>query len=126
MWHLKSHARPRLSNVGAFPFQFSREFKKIFASKSAILEAASVFALTGMSMAAAQQAGLVNVNVSNVAKNIRVDVIQIPVTVQAPIGIAANVCSVNANVLGKQGTGAASCTATSTSTALDQIVLRQL
>lgn len=98
--------------------------------KSVSLVAASVVALTGMSLAAAQQAGLVNVNVSNVAnniaKNINVDVSQIPVTAQAPIGIAANVCGVNANVLAKQGTGAASCTATSTSTALDQIVLRQL
>jgi hypothetical protein len=103
---------------------------KISVPKSAFVVAASVIALTGMSMAAAQQSGLVNVDVSNVAnniaKNINVDVSQIPVTVQAPIGIAANVCGVNANVLAKQGTGAASCTATSTSTALDQIVLRQL
>ncbi len=82
------------------------------------------------SPALAQQSGLVNVNVSNVAnniaKNINVDVSQIPVTVQAPIGIAANVCGVNANVLAQQGAGLASCTATTTSTALNQIVLRQI
>lgn len=79
----------------------------------------------------AQQSGLVNVNVSNVAnniaKNINVDVSQIPVTVQAPIGIAATVCGVGANVLGQQrGSGTASCSASSTSSALDQLVLRQI
>lgn len=83
-----------------------------------------------MATAHAQQSGLVNVDISNVAnniaQNINVDVSQIPVTVQAPIGIAANVCGVNANVLARQGTGAAQCTATSTSTALNQIVQRQI
>jgi len=52
---------------------------------------------------------------------------QIPVTVQAPIGVAATVCGVAANVLGSQApSGNASCTATSTNTALNQIVQRQL
>ena len=79
----------------------------------------------------AQQSGLVNVDVhnvaNNIAKNINVDVSQIPVTVQAPIGIAATVCGVGANVLGQQkGSGTASCSASSTSSALDQLVLRQL
>lgn len=78
----------------------------------------------------AQQSGLVNVDISNVAnniaKNIHVDVSQIPLTVQAPIGVAANVCGVNANVLAQQGAGLANCTATSTSTALNQIVQRQI
>ena len=77
------------------------------------------------------QGSLVNVDVhnvaNNIAKNINVDVSQIPVTVQAPIGIAATVCGVGANVLGKQSaSGNAACTASSTSTALDQIVQRQL
>ncbi len=84
----------------------------------------------GAGSALAQQSGLVNVDVSNVAnniaKNINVDVSQIPVTVQVPVGIAANVCGVNANVLAQQGAGAAKCTATSTSTALDQLVQRQI
>ncbi len=83
-----------------------------------------------LATAHAQQSGLVNVDISNVAnniaQNINVDVSQIPVTVQAPIGIAANVCGVNANVLARQGTGAAQCTATSTSTALNQLVQRQI
>ena len=39
---------------------------------------------------------------NNIAKNINVDVSQIPVTVQAPIGVAATVCGVAANVLGQQ------------------------
>lgn len=84
----------------------------------------------GIQPAEAQQSGLVNVDISNVAnniaRNINVDVSQIPVTVQAPIGIAANVCGVNANVLAQQGTGAAQCTATSTSNALDNLVQRQI
>lgn len=88
-------------------------------------------ACTGaLNTASAQQSGLVNVDISNVAnniaRNINVDVSQIPVTVQAPIGIAANVCGVNANVLAQQGTGAAQCTATSTSNALDNLVQRLL
>ncbi len=78
----------------------------------------------------AQQSGLVNVDISNVAnniaQNINVDVSQIPVTVQVPVGVAANVCGVNANVLAQQGAGLANCTATSTSTALNQIVQRQI
>ena len=95
---------------------------------------AAIISATVFSMAPtafAQQSGLVNVDISNVAnniaKNINVDVSQIPVTVQAPIGVAANVCNVAANVLGAQGgAGGGSCTAKTTSTALDQIVQRQI
>jgi hypothetical protein len=86
------------------------------------------FATTG---AFAQGGGLISVDVSNVAnnlaKNLSVDVSQIPVTVQAPIGVAATVCGVAANVLGTQApSGNGSCTATSTSTALDNLVQSQL
>ncbi len=91
---------------------------------------AATLLMTLAGAAHAQQAGLVNVDISNVAnniaQNINVDVSQIPVTVQVPVGIAANVCGVNANVLARQGTGAAQCTATSTSTALNQLVQRQI
>src|SRR4051794_41587556 len=45
--------------------------------------------VAGSADAATQQDGLVNVNVENV-------------TAQVPIGIAANVCDVNANVLAEQ------------------------
>jgi hypothetical protein len=78
------------------------------------------------------QTGLVNVNLEDVrvdiAKNIKVDVSQVPVTVQAPIGIAANVCNVAANVLADQikQEGTANCRAVTTSTALNEIVQRQI
>ena len=100
------------------------------------MKAKSLAAVLGLgavlaSGAFAQQSGLVNVDVhnvaNNIAKNINVDVSQVPVTVQAPIGIAATVCGVGANVLGQQrGSGNAACTASSTSSALDQLVLRQI
>lgn len=68
----------------------------------------------------ANQSGLVNVNVSGLA-------VQLPVTAQVPVGIAANVCDVNAAVLASQlNTGSATCNAHSTSTALNDAVARQL
>jgi len=76
--------------------------------------------------------GLVVVNIGNVspeiAKNINVDVSQIPVTVQAPIGVAAAVCGIDANVLAQQkkGPSPVTCAAKNSSTALNQIVQRQL
>lgn len=93
---------------------------------------AAAFGLgTLLASGAFAQGSLVDVDVhnvaNNIAKNINVDVSQIPVTVQAPIGIAATVCGVGANVLGQQrDSGKASCTASSTSSALDQLVLRQI
>lgn len=100
------------------------------------MKAKSLAAVLGLgavlaSGAFAQQSGLVNVRIQNVAndiaRNINVDVSQIPVTVQAPIGIAATVCGVGANVLGQQrDSGTATCDASSTSSALDQLVQRQL
>jgi hypothetical protein len=81
--------------------------------------------------ALAQQTGLVNVDISNVraeiAKNINVDVSQIPVNVQVPIDVAANVCGVDVNVLTSQvQQGNASCQATSTSSALNNVVQDQI
>jgi len=62
------------------------------------------------------QSGLVNVNIQDLA-------IQIPVSVAVPIGVAANVCDVNAAILASQkDLGGATCTATSTSTALTQAI----
>src|SRR5215212_158055 len=100
------------------------------------MKARSIAAVIGMSAflatgAFAQGGGLVNVSVNNVAndiaRNINVDVSQIPVTVQVPIGVAATVCGIAANVLGTQGAaGNAACTASSTSTALNNIVQSQL
>lgn len=99
--------------------------------------AALVSVAMGGGIALAQQTdtggsqGLVAVDVSNVradiAKNIDVSENQVPVTVQLPVGIAANVCGVDANILAKQKQGGnASCAATSTSQALNQAVQKQL
>ena len=79
----------------------------------------------------AQQSGLVNVNISNVrteiAKNVNVNVSQVPVTVQVPVDVAANVCGVSVSALTSQvQQGNATCTAQSTSSALNQIVQSQL
>jgi hypothetical protein len=49
----------------------------------------------------------------------------VPITVQVPVGVAANVCGVNANVLAKQKAGGATCTAKSGSRALAQQVISQ-
>ena len=71
------------------------------------LVAAGALSLGGAGSATAQtqQEGLVNVNVENV-------------TAQVPIGIAANVCDVNANVLAEQlRMGGAECDADATTIA---------
>ncbi len=74
---------------------------------------------------------LVNVNVSNVAnqiaKNLSVNVSQIPVTVQVPVDVAAQVCGVDVNVLTQQAAqGNATCTARQTSSALNSVVQQQI
>jgi len=48
-----------------------------------------------------------------------------PITVQVPVGIAANVCGVSAAVLGKSGGGSPTCTAKNGSRALAQNVISQ-
>jgi hypothetical protein len=88
-------------------------------------------AFLAVAPALAQQSGLVNVNLTNVktdiAKNINVDVSQIPVTIQAPVAVAANVCGVAVDVLTSQAQqGAAKCDAKTTNDALNQIVQTQL
>jgi len=79
--------------------------------------------------------GLVAVNVQNVdiLKNFLNDSqvaalnnLSVPVTVQVPIGVAANVCNVSAAVLaGQRGTGAAPCDAKNGSNALAKAVADQ-
>lgn len=79
--------------------------------------------------------GLVAVNVQNVdiLKNFlnndqiaALNNVSVPVTVQVPVGIAANVCGVNANVLAQQkGAGTATCTARNGSKALANAVAAQ-
>lgn len=80
-----------------------------------------------------QAGNLVNVNLSNttvktdIAKNINVDVSQVPVTVQAPVDVAAAVCGVAVDALTSQvQQGNNTCTAKSTNTALNQIVQNQI
>ena len=51
--------------------------------------------------------------------------VSLPITVQVPIGVAANVCGVSAAVLGKSGGGSPTCTAKSGSKALAQNVITQ-
>jgi hypothetical protein len=80
--------------------------------------------------------GLVNVTVQDVSilNNFLNDTqiaalnnLNVPITVQVPIGVAANVCGVNANVLAQQAQrGEAQCDAQSGSRALAQSVNRQL
>ena len=71
-----------------------------------------------------------NVDVSNVLNNLDLDLLNNSLnnnTVQVPIGVAANVCGVNANVLAaqrKQG-DPVTCTAKNTSTALKKAAKAQ-
>ena len=51
--------------------------------------------------------------------------LSVPVTVQVPIGVAANVCNISAAVLAKQASDAAPCDAKSGSRALAQNVITQ-
>ena len=86
--------------------------------------------LSVSSSAPAQQGGLVNVNVSGItvvlADVLDVEENQIPITVQAPIGIAANVCNVGAKRAGgSDQTGwQANCNAEQTSEAFNNLVLK--
>ena len=100
--------------------------------------AAAIAAATASAPAIAQvgnSQGLVNVTVQDVTilddflndtQIAALNGIGVPITVQAPISVAANVCGTTVNALGalrKQGDAA--CTATSGSAALADIVQRQ-
>lgn len=99
--------------------------------------AAALAAATTTAPAIAQvsvPSGLVNVTVQDVSilnnflnddQIAALNNLNVPITVQAPIGVAANVCGVSAAVLGKAGS-AAQCDAKSGSKALAQVVNRQM
>ena len=79
--------------------------------------------------------GLVAVNVQNVdiLKNFlnndqisALDNVSVPVTVNVPIGVAANVCNISAAVLAKQAADAAPCDAKNGSKALAQNFVSQV
>jgi hypothetical protein len=74
---------------------------------------------------------LINVDLSQIraeiAKNVNVALERVPITIQLPVTVAANVCGVNVNILTVQvDTGQASCTATATSPALEQEVVNTI
>lgn len=83
----------------------------------------------------AQQNGLVNVDLSGlsvldkaeIAKDINVDVSQIPVNVQVPVSVAAAICNVPVSVLAKTKIkGDTACTPTAGSDAINSAVQKQL
>ena len=100
-----------------------------------VLLAAAVLAATPALAQVNTSGGLVNVSVQNVdiLKNFlnndqiaALNNLSVPVTVQVPVGVAANVCGVNANVIAKQkGTGDYTCTARNGSKALANAVAAQ-
>jgi len=76
------------------------------------------------------QGGLVNVDVSNVLNNLDLDLLNNSLnnnTVQVPVGVAAAVCGIDANVIAHQRKDNASysCPATNTSQALKQAAHKQ-
>lgn len=89
----------------------------------------------GATPALAQQSGLINVDLSGlsvldraeIAKDINVDVSQIPVNVQVPVSVAAAICNVPVNVLAQNKTkGDTACTPTAGSDAINSAVQKQL
>src|SRR3954469_7335543 len=96
-----------------------------------ILFAAAATAALAATPALAQvsnQGGLVNVDVSNVLNDL--DLLNNTLnnnTVQVPVGVAAAVCGVDANVIAKQrkGNTSYSCPATTTNQALKQAAKKQ-
>ncbi len=74
---------------------------------------------------------LINVNLQNVLNNLSVSLKvnrdSIPVTAQVPIDVAASVCGVSVDALAASvASGNASCTATTTSPQLVQVVQQQI
>lgn len=102
---------------------------------AAALATATVTAAAPASAQVSVPSGLVTVNVQDVsilnnflnsAQIAALNNLGVPVTVQAPIGIAANVCGVSAAVLGQAGGSSPTCTAKSGSRAFANLVSRQL
>jgi hypothetical protein len=97
-----------------------------------ILFAAAAAALTATPALGqvSNQGGLVNVDVSNVLNNLDLDLLNNSLnnnTVQVPIGVAAAVCGIDANVLASQrkGDSPVSCPAKNTTQALKQAAKKQ-
>ena len=91
------------------------------------LLSAAVLVTTAAPFVLAQQSSLVIVDIkpiaAEIARNANVEASEIPLTVQAPVDVAAKACGVSANVLREQaGQGGVSCAATTTSPALERLV----
>ena len=104
--------------------------KILFAAAAATLATTPAFAQVNTGSGN----GLVAVNVQDVSllnnflNNDQISALNnlgVPITVNVPVGVAANVCGVSAAVLGKSGTTNPTCTAKSGSKALAQNVITQ-
>ena len=104
--------------------------------KQGMMAAALVLGTASLTVPATAQTqrGLVNVTITDIAilnnflngaQIAALNNLRVPVTVQVPIGVAANVCGTTVAVLSAAGSAAA-CNATSGSQALAQVVNRQL
>ncbi len=108
--------------------------KKIILAGAAALSLAACSSSgtgTGDTGGGASLSNLINVNLSDVAaeiaKNVNIDLSRVPITIQLPITIAANVCGVDVNLLSAQvNTGNNTCTATATSPTLEQEVVNTI
>jgi hypothetical protein len=85
---------------------------------------------TGSGGALGQIPSLVNVNLQNVLNDLSVklniDRANVPINIQLPIQLAANVCGVSVNVLAVSTGGQANCTAKSAPQELAQVVQQQM
>ena len=105
-----------------------------------IMVAAALATATAAAPAIAQvdlnnSQGLVNVTVDDVSilnnflnetQIAALNNVSVPITVQVPIGVAANVCNVSAAVLGQSRATGGGCTAESGSNALARAVSQQV
>ncbi len=94
------------------------------------ISSAAIFVIAPAAIAQ-QSPGLLSVNIANVArhiaKNLNVDVGQVPMMVQIHLDLAAQVCNIPADVLvERHRSGIGTCTAEVTNTELDQTVLGQV
>lgn len=75
---------------------------------------------------------LINVNVSDiaaeVAKNVNLNLEDVPISVQLPVNVAANVCGVDVNLLSAQlnAGSSPSCSASTTSAELEQAITNRI
>lgn len=96
---------------------------------AAMTFAVPAFASTGSSWIPQIQP-LVKVNLRNVlnhlAVDLKIDKANVPVTIQLPVQVAANVCGVSVNVLSVSTGGKAQCTAKSAPMELTQAVQQQM